>query len=182
MIGTLLRLPLFTFIGIVLSWGLSLAFASPSGLARQHLGTDLEQAFPSATERGRLLEGAETTAELLQGRLSGTFGHRTSDARASFVLSALHFGILLRILPVFSAVFVLGVLGGLASRERIRGSRGYASPSAAFIARHAVGLGVLWILVYSFSPLPLPTWSLLTAGAASASGGFFYMSNLPLRL
>ncbi len=182
MIGTLLRLPLFAFIGIGLSWGLSLAFASPPGLAGQHLGRDLERAFPSAMERGRLLEGAANTAELLQGRLSGAFGYRTSDARVSFAISALHFGILLRILPVFLAVFALGILGGLASRERLRGSRGYASPSAAFIARHAAGLGVLWILVYSFSPIPLPTWSLLAAGAASAGGGFFYMSNLPLRL
>lgn len=182
MIGTVLRLPIFATIGIILAWGLVLAFSSPPGFARQRVGRDLEQAFPSPKERGQLLEGAERRAELLQGYLSGILGGRASDARDSIAVSALHFGILRRILPVGMAAFVIGILGGLASRERIRRSQGYASPSAAFIARHAVEFGVLAILVYSFSPIPLPSWSLLATFATTAGGGFFYLANLPLRL
>jgi len=181
-IGTLLRLPIFAFIGIILAWGLSLAIAAPSDGVKQRMLGDLEPAFPSALERRHLVEAAHGRAKTLQDHLAKIMGPRGGDARDSITVSAVHFGILLRILPIFSALFLVGIVGGMAWRERIRYSRGYASPSAAFIARHAVGLSVIWILVFSFSPIPLPIWSIYGALAASSSGGFLYVSNLPIRL
>jgi hypothetical protein len=59
---------------------------------------------------------------------------------------------------------------------------GYASPKAAGLGRGAVGQGILWLVLFGLSPLPVSFAWLYLSPAALALGGTLYVANLPLKL
>ncbi len=97
-------------------------------------------------------------------------------------MSALHSFILGRVLPLSLLLLGAGVGAGLVCRERMRDAEGYASPSAAGIARALVGAGALCQGLFALSPIGLSCSWLYVAGVTCSLGAALYTANLPLRL
>jgi hypothetical protein len=110
------------------------------------------------------------------------FGRARSTLAGSLAVAWLH-GLLIVPMALFIALglgasFLLGAI----LRERIRFGHGYASPALAFVAKRALGLSLLYLSIWAFSPIPAPYWTLEVAALIGLVGGGIYAANLPVRL
>ncbi len=182
MIATIVRLPLVALVAVSVLWALTLALRrDPTALLAQ-AGESLSRALPDPVVHYaafmRAARAGETAAALLPRLPEGT----TSLLRAGVFASALHSSVTLEVLPFLLLLVLIGVLGGTLLRERIRHGEGYASPTAAFVARYTAAAGILYVVLFAFTPLQMPYWTLYLACLTSSLGGCLYVANLPIRL
>ena len=182
MIGLLIRLPLVLAILLPLTWAGVLLDA---GDERPLLGgavSGLDGAYAPGVDREKLLPGAARAAARFPAGLASLGGDRSRLVHAGLVASVLHWGVVLRILPITILLTLCGACAGLVFRERMRIASGYASPTAAGLGRGAVGAGILWLALFGLSPLPVSFAWVYLSPAALALGGTLYVANLPLKL
>ena len=182
MILLLLRLPLVLAIAIPLAWTWVLAAAAgPDPVLSRGLA-ELAQAYPAGPVREEIVGMASGFGESLRPRLAYLGPAKAELVQAGIMTASLHLGSTVRLL-LFAGVLVLaGIVAGLLSRERIRHGQGYASPTAAGLARLGVGAGLLWTLVYSLTPIPAGEGWLYLGAGCTAIGAAVYAGNLPLKL
>ena len=182
MMRLLLYLPLFLAIVLVFAWAGVLILSKDPGslLAGGH--ADLVRAYPEEPRRLELLENSS----LLYGRLAHSLSRHGAEAspsiRAGLRITLLHLAAALQVLPISMVLALAGACAGLAFRERIRDDGGYASPTAAGLARAVVWAGLIWLGLFALSPIEVAYGSLYLASLALSLGGFFYVANLPLKL
>jgi hypothetical protein len=182
MIGLLVRLPLVLAILLPLAWAGVLLHAGDELPLLGGAVSCLEGAYPSGVDREKFLAGAAHAAATFPTGLASLGGDHSRLVRAGLVASMLHLAVVLRILPLTTLLAVFGACAGLVFRERMRIASGYASPTAAGLGRGAVGAGILWLVLFGLSPLPVSfAWVYLSPGAI-ALGGTLYVANLPLKL
>jgi hypothetical protein len=181
MIQALIRFPLLAVIGLGLSWTLTAAFRSKPPLPEEAT-TDFQTAFPHADARSKLRSLALHSTQEIRRQAEETFGTAGLNAGPYLTVTWIRSRMLLSILPAFLALLVAGVLGGIALRERIRHGRGYASPTAAHLARHLFTAGLLFLILFALSPVPAPAWSLYLAAISCSLGILGYAANLPISL
>src|SRR5579862_8706800 len=116
-----------------------------------------------------LLEGGRRAGDFWRAS-AGLGGVGTPTGRAGVLVAALHAVVFRRILPLYLLCLGGGAVAGLLLRERMRGAKGYASPSAAGVGRVLWGGGMLWLGVFSLSPVGGPYVFLYVAFLASALG------------
>lgn len=169
-------------IALPIAWAFALGLAPNADAV---LADGLEQfrcAFPADAARTDVLGRASRGARRLLARMPDLGEGRSELLRAGVLTSALHLEATLRVLPAFALLLLSGVFAGLALRERLRDHEGYASPTAAGLARIAVGAGVFWLALFSASPLPASHAWLYGSSVLTSLGGALYAANLPLRL
>jgi hypothetical protein len=174
--------PVFLVLLVTMIWaGFFLLVKDPAWiLAESQL--DLERAYPEPAERASLVRRSAGASSWLIRQIPGGGGGSSPVIRAAFAVSALHSFILGRVLPLSLLLLTAGVGSGLILRERMRDAEGYASPSAAGIARVLVGAGTLTQGLYALSPIGLSSSWLYVAGVTCSLGAALYAANLPLRL
>jgi hypothetical protein len=178
----LLRLPIALIVVLGLAWGMVLGLArDPDGILTDGLGR-LSEAYPRAGDRDLVILQAEKFSRVLWKGLADFGRSSTPAARAGVLVAALHVVALTRVLPLYALLLAAGLVSGLIFRERLRDATGYASPTAAGLGRMLWGGGILWIGLFSLSPIGGPYLSLYLAFLASALGGALYSANLPLKL
>ena len=89
---------------------------------------------------------------------------------------------LIRIVPLFFGLLAAGVTAGLIFRERMRNAEGYASPTAAGVARALVGAGLFWLGLFALTPLGVSSAWIYVAILSASFGGLIYAANLPLKI
>jgi hypothetical protein len=182
MIGLLIRLPLVLAILLPLTWAGVLLHAGDEVPLLGGAVSGLEGAYPSGAQREKLLAGATRAPSAFPAGLASLGGDHSRLVHAGLVASAMHLGVVLRILPITFLLTLCGSCAGLAFRERMRIALGYASPTAAGLGRCAVGAGILWLVLFGLSPLPVSFAWVYLSPAALALGGTLYVANLPLKL
>jgi hypothetical protein len=181
-ISLLVRLPVVALLALSLAWAGVLALApSPEAILKGAF-EDLRVAFPDERERGVLERGAQGMSLSLVSRASVLGEDRSRLLEAALVSAALHLEGTLRVFPVGMVLALAGVAAGLVFRERLRDGEGYASPTAAGLARWALGGGMLLLATFSLSPVPAPWGSIYLAFGILSLGGGAYVANLPLRI
>jgi hypothetical protein len=182
MIRLLVRLPLVLALALPITWaGALLATQSPEALLEDGLER-FSRAFPAEGPRREVAERAGRGASLVLTRIPDLGGARTELVKAGVMTSVLHLEATFRVLPVTALLVLSGLCAGLALRERLRDQAGYASPTAAGLARIAVGAGTLWLALFSASPVPASYSWLYASSVLISFGGALYAANLPLRL
>ncbi len=182
MIRLLLHLPIFLAIVLAVVWTGVLGLApNPEEILSGGLET-LAFAYPDSAEREFLLKDWGSLPSVVTDPLSHFGGRVSWVGRAGVLVTQLHLGVLVRLLPVFLLLVLSGVGSGLVFRERMRDAEGYASPTAAGVARALVGSGIFWIGLFAASPIPASYAWLYLAGIAMALGSSLYTANLPLKL
>jgi hypothetical protein len=142
---------------------------------------DLERAYPEPALRASLVTRSVQASSWMARQIPGG-GASSPLVRAAFAVSALHCFVLGRVLPLSLLLLAAGVGSGLVFRERMRDAEGYASPSAAGIARVLVGAGALYQGLFALSPIALSCSWLYVAGVTCSLGAALYAANLPLKL
>ena len=182
MIRLFVRLPIVLAIALPLTWaGALVAAPSPEALledARERF----RRSFPAEAPRREAAERAGRGASRVLARIPDLGGTRAELLRAGIMTSALHLEATLRVLPATALLVLSGLCAGLALRERLREQAGYASPTAAGLARIAVGAGWFWLALFSASPVPASYAWLYASSVLISFGGALYAANLPLRL
>lgn len=182
MIRLFFRLPIFLVLVLAIVWTAVLGIAkSPEGLVEGNLER-LAQAYPNMVEREAFISEWGVLPSSALGQLSRIGGSASAFGRAGLLVTLLHLGGLVRLLPVFVLLVISGVASGLVFRERMRDAEGYASPTAAGLARTLVGLGIFLLGLFAGSPIPASYGWLYPAGIASGLGASLYAANLPLKL
>jgi len=182
LIRLVLKLPIVLVLVLAVVWAGVLGLSRDADrLVSGGLG-DLAQAYPDGEERERLLRDWGVLPTGLARLVSGLGGGVSSLGRAGILVTRLHAGAVLRLLPIFVLLLLSGVVAGLISRERMRAEEGYASPTAAGVAHILSGTGVFWLGLFSLSPLPVSYGSLYLSGMVLGLGGTLYAANLPLKL
>lgn len=182
MIRLLLRLPVALVLVLTVVWAAVLGLShNPESMVADGL-VQLASAYPDSNVREEFLSGWASLPASWTRPLSSFGGQASSLGRAGLLVSRLHLGALLRLVPVFLVLLAAGVASGLVCRERMRDAEGYASPTAAGIARVLVGSGLFWLALFAMSPIPVSYAWLPLAGCASAAGASLYAANLPLKL
>lgn len=182
MIRLLLHLPIALAMGLSLAWAGVLLFSeSPDALLTRAL-FDLNRAYPDPEGRAIFLAEATRLGHSVSGFVPLGGEGRAELVRAGLTATALHWQGARRIWPIAVGLAAAGLCAGLVSRERLRGGHGYASPTAAGLARLAVCGGLLWAALFSLSPVPSPYASLYLSALVIALGGGVFAANLPLRL
>lgn len=182
MIRLLLRLPVALILVLTVVWAGVLGLSrNPESMVADGLGR-LASAFPDQKTREEFLSVWGTLPAGWSRPLASLGGQASSLGRAGLLESRLHLGAVLRLAPVFLSLLAAGVASGLVCRERMREAVGYASPTAAGIARALVGSGLFWVALFATSPIPVSYALLHLAGIASAAGASLYAANLPLKL
>jgi hypothetical protein len=182
MIGLLIRLPLVLAILLPLTWAGVLLRAGDELPLLGGAVSGLELAYPPGAQREKLLAGAARAPSAFPAGLASLGGDHSRLVHAGLVACALHLGVVLRILPITFLLTLCGTCAGLVFRERMRIASGYASPTAAGLGRGAVGAGILWMVLFGLSPLPVSFAWVYLSPAALALGGTLYVANLPLKL
>lgn len=182
MIRVLIRLPILLLFLVPLSWAGFFVWAGEPGSVVSGVLGSLANAYPESHEREAIVEEAANLSSSL-ARLLGRAGMGASPRmRAGFVVSAVHSVTLARVVPLFFGLLAAGVTAGLIFRERMRDAEGYASPTAAGLARALVGLGLFWLGLFALTPIGGSFASLYAAALALCLGGALYSANLPLKL
>ncbi|HVR86946.1 MAG TPA: hypothetical protein VMU54_21665 [Planctomycetota bacterium] len=182
MIRLLIRIPIALVVVLALAWGWVLGLAGePDRILRDGLGR-LTEAYPRPGVRERVLLQAEKLSGKVWRTLAGFGGLRTPAGRAGVLVAALHAVALRRVLPLYLLHLAAGTVAGLVLRERMRDGKGYASPTAAGLGRMLSGGGILWLGLFSLSPVGGSYAFLYVAFLGSALGGALYVANLPLKI
>jgi hypothetical protein len=181
-IRLLLRLPVALVLVLTVVWAAVLGLSgNPESIILGGL-ENLSSAYPESRARESFLSEWGTLPEGWTWPLAPLGGQASTLGRAGLLVTRLHAGALLRLMPVFLLLLVSGVASGLVCRERMRDGEGYASPTAAGIARALVGSGLFWMALFATSPIPVSYAWLPLAGVASGAGALLYVANLPLKL
>ncbi len=182
MIGLLLKLPVALVLALTLMWAAVLGMSrDPESIVAGALER-LASAYPDRGAREDFLAEWGSLPGSWSQPISSLGGQASTLGRAGFLVSRLHAGALLRLVPVFLCLLAAGVAAGLVFRERMRNAEGYASPTAAGIARGLVGAGLFWMALFGASPVPASYAWLPLAGIATGIGASLYAANLPLKL
>lgn len=182
MIRLLVRLPLVLALALPIVWALALGRAANADTVLADGLDRFRRAFPGEAPRTDVLGRAAHPGQWLLARMPDMGEGRSELLRAGVVTSALHLEATLRVLPAFALLLLSGVFAGLSLRERLRDHEGYASPTAAGLARIAVGVGISWLALFSASPIPASHAWLYASSILTSFGGALYAANLPLRL
>jgi len=178
-IQTLLRVPLVMILVLGIAWTATVLQddAPADVIARER--DRLRLAFANgAAVHTRVAPTTEDSLPLLDhfpARVSGTL-------RAGLAVSQVRIATLLRLVPIAAAFLLAGGLAGAVFRERIRHARGYASPTAAFVARGLVCGGLLLAILFGLTSVALPYWLPYMAVMGASVGSCLYVSNLPIKL
>lgn len=182
MILLLLRLPLVLAIALPMAWALVLGTAAGPDQVLSRGLLELAKAYPAGPVREEMVDTARGVGERLRLQVGVLGPSKAELVGAGIMITGLHLGSTVRLLPFAGMLVLAGVVAGLLSRERIRGAQGYASPTASGLARLAVGTGLAWILLYSLSPIPAGEGWLYLGAGGTAVGSAVYTGNLPLKL
>lgn len=182
MIPLLIRLPVAALLVLALAWAGVLVLARSPEAILGGAARDLRDAFPDEVERGALEREAQGMSQAVISRDSLLGEERSRLFGAAVVATVLHLVGTLRVFPVGMVLALAGVAAGLVFRERLRDGEGYASPTAAGLARWAVGGGALVLATFSLSPVPASWGSIYLAFGILSLGGGAYVANLPLRI
>jgi hypothetical protein len=181
-IRLLIRLPVAVVLVLTVVWAAVLGMSrDPESIVAGGLG-ELASAYPEPAAREDFLGEWGSLPEEWTRPMLSLGGRASALGRAGLLVSRFHLGALLRLAPVLLCLLSAGVVSGLVLRERMREAEGYASPTAAGIARALVGSGLFWLALFATSPLPVSYAWLPLAGMASAIGAALYAANLPLKL
>ncbi|HLY74942.1 MAG TPA: hypothetical protein VKU80_12555 [Planctomycetota bacterium] len=182
MIRLLLRLPVALVLVLTVVWATVLGMSrDPESIVAGGLA-QLTSAYPEFKARKDFLNEWGSLPGDWTRPLSSLGGEASALGKAGLLVSRFHLGALLRLAPVLLCLMAAGVVSGLVLRERMREAEGYASPTAAGIARALVGTGLFWLALFATSPIPVSYAWLSLAGMASAVGAALYAANLPLKL
>lgn len=182
MIRLLLRLPIALVPVLAVVWAAVLGMTQdPESIVSGGLGK-LASAYPDPKAREDFLAEWGNLPPAWTRPLASLGGQTSALGRAGLLVSRLHAGALVRLVPVFLCLLAAGVASGLVFRERMRDAEGYASPTAAGVARALVGSGLFSLALFAASPIPVSYAWIPLAGVASAAGASLYAANLPLRL
>jgi len=181
-IKLLLKLPVALALVLVVLWAGLLGVAKDPGSMVSDALADLTRAFPESSERESFLGEWGVLPPGLLHLMPSLGGGGTPLARAGLLVARLHAGAVLRLLPLLLLFLAAGGVAGLASRERMRDGEGYASPTAAGVARLLSGAGIFWLGLFSLSPVPASYATIYLSGLVLCLGGALYAANLPLKL
>jgi hypothetical protein len=182
MIRCLIALPAAVLIGASLVWVATLAgSADPDRLLGRRAG-DLAAAVHDDGVRGGVLTRAASTGSRLHARLPQLPGGTSAVLAAGLTATALQADLASLVLPFGLALALVGVAAGTLLRERLRFGAGYASPTAAYLARYLAGAGLLYAGLWALSPLPLTSATLYLAWLVVSVGSALYAANLPIRI
>ena len=182
MIGLLIRLPLALAILLPLTWAGVLLHAGDELPLLSGAVSGLELAYPPGVDREKLLASAAHAPSAFPAGPLSRGGDHSRLVHAGLVARALHLGVVLRMLPITFLLTLCSACAGLVFRERRRIASGYASPTAAGFRRGAVGAGILWLVLFGLSPLPVSFAWVYLSPAPIALGGTLYVADLPLKL
>jgi hypothetical protein len=177
-----LRIPAWAVLGAAGVWIFVLAAGGSGSALWEREVARLRGAYRDSIRRQALLGGAWERGKRLAGLVPGCSGELRGRLEAGAAVSVLHAQLAWEVGPVFLGLLGVGGLLGALFRERLRSGGGYASPTAAYVARMMFSLGILWTVVFSASPIPVSSATLYGAGALSGAGLFLFVGNLPLRL
>lgn len=182
MIRLLVRLPIALLMVLTIVWAAVLGISrDPLSILRGGLER-LASAYPGTRVREEFLAEWWNLPDGWSRPLAPLGGQARCLGWAGLLVTRLHAGVLLRLLPVFLSMLLAGVALGLVWRERMRKGEGYASPTAAGISRVLVGAGLFWMALFGASPIPVSYAWLPLAGMACGAGASLYAANLPLKL
>lgn len=182
MIRLLLRLPVALVLVLTVVWAAVLGLSrDPESVVAGGLD-QLASAYPESKAREDFLREWGSLPGDWTRPMQSFGGQASALGRAGLLVSRFHLGALLRLAPVLLCLLSAGAVSGLVLRERMREAEGYASPTAAGIARALVGSGLFWLALFATSPIPASYAWLSFAGVASAIGAGLYAANLPLKL
>jgi hypothetical protein len=179
MIGTFLRILFLGTGGLLVSWAAFLFYPPFSRSAVRTEESWYSAAFPHPSIPGG--PGARK-GSTLAGILTHVLPFEVETLRPLEDLLGRRAKTSFSILPVFLVSMTGSILAALLVRERLRFGTGYASPTVSFLAKRVAEAAVLVFFLLTFSPFPLPYWTLYPALGAAAMGTFGYVANLPLRL
>ena len=182
MIRCLVALPVAILIGAALVWVATLLGSADPDRLLTHRAGDLAAAVHDEGVRGGALARAASTGSRLHARLPRLPGETSAVLAAGLTATALQADLALRVLPFGLALALAGVAAGILLRERLRFGEGYASPTAAYLARYLAGAGLLYAGLYTLSPLPLTSATLYLAWLVISVGSALYAANLPTRI
>jgi hypothetical protein len=178
-IQTLLRVPVVTIVLLGIAWAACLLQdEDPAHLIsreRDRLRSAFGEGAPVPTIAASTMGSPFPLLDRFPPRVSGSL-------RAGIEVSRMRIAILLRLLPVAAVFLLAGGLAGAVFRERIRHARGYASPTAAFVARGLVCGGLLLAILFGLTSVALPYWLPYVAIMGTCVGWCLYVSNLPIKL
>jgi hypothetical protein len=182
MIRVLLKLPIVLLFLVPLVWAGFFVWAGEPGSVVSGVMRDLANAYPESREREAIVEEAASLSSFLARVLRHAGTGASPTMRAGFVVSAVHSVTLFRALPLFLGLLAAGVTAGLILRERMRDAQGYASPTAAGIARALVGAGLFSLGLFGLTPIGVSFAWVYAATLAACLGSAIYSANLPLKL
>jgi len=182
MIRLLVRLPIVLLFLGPLSWLGVLWHAGDPAVLVGDVFSDLGYAYPEPGERGRIVGESAVLARRAAGLLGRLGAGPSPQIRAGLVVSAVHERILVRTIPLLLALGAAGVTGGLLLRERLRNAEGYASPTAAGLARALVGAGLFGLGLFGLTPIGVGIAWIYGPLLAVSLGGLIYAANLPLKV
>ena len=178
MIRCLLALAVAVLIGASLVWiATLLGSADPDRLLTRRAG-DLTATVHDEEVRGGVFTRAASPGSRLHARLPQLPGETSAVLAAGLTATALQADLALRVLP-FGLAFALA---GTLLRERLRFGEGYASPTAAYLARYLAGAGLPYAGLYALSHLPLTSATLYLTWLVVSVGCTPYAANLPIRI
>ena len=182
MIGTLAKTTFFAMLAVVIAWGWALRNPSRPGyveIETRRAAEVVKSEKLLATLPAHATRGSHLLGGVIPDRISAEAGARLREGAG---VSAIHLALVLSTLPAFILAMGGGVSYGLWRRERIRHGLTYASPSLGGFAKVLLMGGVVYLIVFSTSPLGVPYWTVLIVGAGVGWSSSVWVANLPLKL
>ena len=179
MILSVLRVAFLTLMGLVVAWAAFLLLPS----VRERVVASDEGAFRNAFPSG----AGGVASDRAQPNIVPVLwdlpflgeGHAVRQAEAMLIRRV---GMASSLSPLFLTTLGVSFLAGALVRERLRLGTTYASPSVSFLSKRVVECALVLVLVWVFSPAPIPYVSFLPLLLAAAVGTVGWVGNLPLRL
>ncbi len=180
MIQALLRVPLAAVLVLGIAWAACLILGGAPAELISGERDRLRSAFGGGASVPLI---AESTAAGDSLPILERFPPRVSETlRAGIEVCEVRIAALSRVFPFAIAFLLAGGLAGAVFRERIRHACGYASPTAAFLARGLVCGALLLGTLFGLTCVALPYWVPYVAVTGAGVGACLYVSNLPIRL
>ena len=182
MIGYVAKTVLISMLILVITWGWSLAFPSPSMSLEHELG-EISMAIDDPILMRELMDKGLGASFLPDQYVPSLFDvDYTSRISTASGVTGLRLALVSSHLTPLFLLATVGVLIGLWFRERIREGLSYASPTRAFLAKTLAMLSVLVIVLFAMSPLQIPPVSLWILYLGFTLGASIYAANLPVNL
>ena len=182
MISGAFRVLFFAVLALAAGWG-SIAISSPGGTTiLVEEGERFQAAFPSERRGGSFpTTGPTRHPRPVFGFILPSLGDGSIMTNSASIIR-IRVRVAADFLPIFSLVLAAGWLLGLVQRERIRFGLAYASPLVSFVSKRTAEASLVYFILWSFTPIGLPFWSLYATLPPIFFGVLGYLANLPIRL